>query len=99
MKYTHKLDNIGLPNFELQVYSVKDNATIRTVATVHKKDGSFNTHRIYTDYSKVIERTPCTRVTVKALDNAQCKALQSLGAIVEDVKAHYITLGEIAKPD
>lgn len=99
MKYTHKLDNIGLPNFELHITTAKYGDNLVTSASVGKKDGYFFSVRIHQDYYRRWIISPCKRATAKAIQTQQDKALLDISAIVQDVEGHYTQRKEIAKPD
>jgi hypothetical protein len=86
-----------LPNgMTLRVSTRKGNTYLTTTASCHKKDGHFETHRLYQDYHKTIEKLSarCTEKTIRTMHE---RALQDFDLIVQDALNHYNTPEYLAK--
>lgn len=70
--------------------SKDNNGNLRAYCTGVKIEGNWVSWTMYDDYSKSIQLMPCSRVTVKALDNAiKVFVEQHQNKIITELKEFY----------
>lgn len=80
--------------WELQITTMKaSDGLLVTRASVHKKEGGFNTHRMFTDFSQRL-MTAKVRCTEKNVIVQHTDAMTRKEEVLEAVKAWYEAKGE-----
>jgi hypothetical protein len=67
----------------------RHNGTLSTTATVSVVEGMFKSHRMFHDFSQVVETARPQRVTEKVVCQVHEAALMKIDEIKEAVMAHY----------
>lgn len=83
-------------SLHLKLSTSKFNGMLTTTASCFKKDGMFESHRVYQDYHARI-RSCKVRVTEKAVIAEHDAAKEDIERIIEAAKAHYSDPAYIAR--
>ena len=66
------------------------NKTLDTTASVFKRDGGFEVHRMHQDYWKCLERSAPARITAKAVEVQHERVMRNQAEIIAAAEQHYL---------
>jgi hypothetical protein len=86
---------LGALTLKLSTYK-NHNGVLVTSASCFKKDGFFESHRVYQDFNQYVQREK-VRVTEKAVISQHTAAKENIAAILDSVKAYYTNPEYVAR--